>query len=116
MLHIEKEHKRSTLMSMKKEELVKHIMFIEHNNNVLNERIEIQARNVEKLLRKEWIPCSEQSEPKENGKYLVSGRWLTSGNIKVGEAEYFGEWGVANNFIIEAWQPLPEPYKRGKLQ
>lgn len=60
-----------------------------------------------------WIPCSEQSEPKENGTYLVSGRWLTSGNIKVGEAEYFGEWNVANNFIIEAWQQLPEPYKRG---
>lgn len=63
-----------------------------------------------------WIPCDKQSEPKEDGTYLVSGRWLKSGRKVVGEAEYFGEWKIVNNFIIEAWQPLPEPYKEEESQ
>ena len=108
MLLIEKEHKHSTLMSMKKEELVKHIMFLEHNNNVLNERIEIQARNCIKLLNKEWIPCSERL-PEEDEKYLVS----TDGTfgIDVIDIARFenDEWFKSCKII--AWQPLPEPYR-----
>lgn len=59
-----------------------------------------------------WIPVEEQEEPKENGKYLVSGYWLESGNNQVEEADYFGEWNVVNNFVIEAWMPMPEPYRK----
>lgn len=70
------------------------------------------VNQVAKEYNNGWIPCDEQSEPKEDGTYLVSGRWLKSGRNVVGEAEYFGEWKIVNNFIIEAWQPMPEPYKK----
>lgn len=49
MLHIEKEHKRSTLMTAKKKELVDQIMYLEHNNNVLNNALDQQAKNFEVL-------------------------------------------------------------------
>lgn len=59
----------------------------------------------------EWIPCSEQEEPTEDGMYLVSGRWLRSGEKVVDSCGFFGEWKCVNNFIIEAWMPLPPAYK-----
>lgn len=59
----------------------------------------------------EWIPCSEQEEPTEDGMYLVSGRWLRSGEKVVDSCEFFGEWKCVNNFIIEAWMKLPPAYK-----
>lgn len=48
-MNIEFLHKRSTLMSRKKEELVRQIMYLEHNNNALNEMNIQQAKNFEKL-------------------------------------------------------------------
>ncbi len=59
----------------------------------------------------EWIPCSEQEEPTEDGMYLVSGRWLRSGEKVVDSCGFFGEWKCVNNFIIEAWMELPPAYK-----
>lgn len=40
---LEKEHKKTSLMSKKKEELVKEVSRLEHNVNVLNERLNVQA-------------------------------------------------------------------------
>lgn len=51
MLIIEKVHKRTSLMSKKKKELVDHIMFLEHNNNVLNDTLNQQAENFKILLK-----------------------------------------------------------------
>lgn len=51
MLQIEKEHKYSTLMSSKKKDLVKQIMYLEHNNNVLHNTINQQADNFKVLQR-----------------------------------------------------------------
>ena len=45
---LEKEHKKSSLMCKKKEELVKEIMRLEHNVNVMNERLNNQANAVKK--------------------------------------------------------------------
>lgn len=44
---LEKEHKKSSLMCKKKEELVKEIMRLEHNVNVMNERLNVQANAIE---------------------------------------------------------------------
>jgi len=44
---LEKEHKKSSLMCKKKEELVKEIMRLEHNVNVMNERLNVQADAIE---------------------------------------------------------------------
>lgn len=43
---LEKEHKKSSLMCKKKEELVKEIMRLEHNANVMNERLNNQANAI----------------------------------------------------------------------
>ena len=43
---LEKEHKKSSLMCKKKEELVKEIMRLEHNVNVMNERLDNQANAI----------------------------------------------------------------------
>ena len=40
MMIIEKEHKKSTLMSKKKEDLVNQIMWLEHNNNALQQQLD----------------------------------------------------------------------------
>jgi len=49
MLQIEKEHKRSTLMSNKKKDLVDQIMYLEHNNNVLHDTLNQQAENFKQV-------------------------------------------------------------------
>lgn len=59
-----------------------------------------------------WIPVTEQL-PKENGSYLVSGKW-GSGKESVGDCEFSVEDGyfqTAWNFDVLAWCELPEPYK-----
>lgn len=55
---LEKEHKKSSHMSKKKEELVKEVMRLEHNVNVMNERLNNQANAIkryEKEARKNAI-------------------------------------------------------------
>lgn len=56
-----------------------------------------------------WIPVSEQEEPTENGTYLCHGYWFGSRRKQTETAEFFGEWNIANNFILTHWMPLPEP-------
>ncbi|PXV85112.1 hypothetical protein C8E03_11936 [Lachnotalea glycerini] len=54
MLQVEKEHKRTTLISSKKEDLVNQIMHLEHNNNVLHDTINQQVENY-KMMEKNII-------------------------------------------------------------
>ena len=59
-----------------------------------------------------WIPVTKRL-PKEDGSYLVSGKW-GSGKESVGDCEFSVEDGyfqTAWNFDVLAWMPLPEPYK-----
>ena len=59
-----------------------------------------------------WIPVTERL-PKEDGSYLVSGKW-GSGKESVGDCEFSVEDGyfqTAWNFDVLAWMPLPEPFK-----
>ena len=63
-----------------------------------------------------WIPA-DQKLPKEDGTYLVSGRWSKSGKTVVGESEFSVEDGyfqTAWNFEVQAWAYMPEPYKGGE--
>lgn len=60
----------------------------------------------------EWIPCSERL-PEEDGAYLVSGTW-ESGKVVVDDCDFSvsdGYFDVAWNFDVEAWMPLPDPYR-----
>lgn len=45
---LEKEHKKSSLMCKKKEELAKEIMRLEHNVNAMNERLGNQANAIKR--------------------------------------------------------------------
>ena len=49
-MKIQKEHKRNTLMHWRKEDLVEHILCLEHNVNVLHENFEQQYKNCLQLL------------------------------------------------------------------
>ncbi len=51
-MKIEKEHRKTTLMQWTKEQLIEHIMCLEHNNNVLHDTIDQQAQNFKELLKK----------------------------------------------------------------
>ena len=46
----QKEHKKETLMRWTKEELVEHIMCLEHNLNVVNDKFDAQYYNCLMLL------------------------------------------------------------------
>ncbi len=59
-----------------------------------------------------WIPVTEQEEPTENGTYLCHGYWFGSRRKQTETADFFGEWNIANNFILTHWMPLPEPPMR----
>lgn len=50
-MKIEKEHSYKTLMSWTKEELVQHIINLEHNVNSMQERLDRQANNIHVLLK-----------------------------------------------------------------
>ena len=59
-----------------------------------------------------WIPCSEQEEPKENGKYLVYVQHYSNEDLyDICVVDWLGEWKVSYNWNILAWQPLPAPYQ-----
>lgn len=56
----------------------------------------------------EWISVKDQEEPTENGTYLCHGYWFGSRREQTETAEFFGEWNIANNFILTHWMPLPK--------
>ena len=59
-----------------------------------------------------WIPCSEQEEPTENGKYFVYVQHYSNKDLyDVCIVDWFGEWKVSYNWNVIAWMPLPAPYQ-----
>lgn len=126
MMIIEKEHKQSALMSRTKKQLVEHIMYIEHNNNALNETINQQYINCMNLLNNKWIPCSKRL-PKGNGlvclvtvlleenKVVCDLGWYTEKSYhNVGIKSIWSttnDWNNGQECKVIAWMPLPEPYK-----
>lgn len=58
-MKIEKEHEKSTLMNMSKNQLSELVMCLEYNNNGLHDVINHQYKSFIALLPK-WIPVEEQ--------------------------------------------------------
>lgn len=119
MMLIEKEHKKSSLMSQKKEELVKHIMWLEHNNNALHSMLDTQAKNFQ--TPGGWIPVEERLlkdilNPITLDAYVYP---VTADLGGVVDIRYYsfchGHWYNQGPKIMDelvlAWMPLPEPYQ-----
>ena len=81
-----------------------------------------QLRNQRKRLKSGWIPVTERLP--ENGDYVLMsfenfslplvGRYVDDG--KLGGAWYLGDCFdedtcLANDLFVNAWMPLPEPYR-----
>lgn len=118
MMIIEKEHKKSTLMSQKKEELVRHIMYLEHNNNTLQGMLDTQAKNFEKLLG--WIPVEERL-PEGRRNPITRDAYVYPVTVDLGgvtDIRYYsfcrGHWYNQGpkemDHLVLAWMPMPEPY------
>ncbi len=85
---------------------------LQHYEQTIDEIIDL----IDDSVKTQWTPISK-GMPKTDGSYLVSGQW-GSGKFAVGECEYSvpaGYFDTAWNFDVQAWKPLPEPYK-GELR
>lgn len=120
----------STLMNMKKSDLIKYIRTLEHNYNVSVSFNEQQARNIETMIKDGSIPCKwisvkDRLPKKITNKVLV---YCKCGYIGFGHYEEFR--GVKDWYNLESgkpfrgwdlegcetyevthWMPLPEPPK-----
>lgn len=64
-----------------------------------------------------WIPVTERL-PEEAGQYLVSGKWANEdGEVWICKFARLYNWGwcnMADRPVVQAWMPLPTPYKGGE--
>ena len=80
----------------------------------VDQREAYEAYNREKADANKWIPCSERL-PDVAQRVLLSGH----GKVMVGRLHSFGKYSLEPTGIsyiypkdaIEAWMPLPNPYK-----
>lgn len=78
----------------------------------VNKAISNRTKELPSALR--WIPVKERL-PEEKGRYLVSGG--VKGNRKIWLCDFVvianvhGWINDASNPVVNAWMPLPEPYK-----
>ena len=65
----------------------------------------------------QWIPCTPETMPQEDGEYLVTIHWESGGyytDLLIYKA-YLKEWKNEDRIFgtVIAWQPKPEPYREG---
>lgn len=90
-----------------KSEFSEHIKrFKNHIIQIINNQPKISLEN----KTSDWIPVNVK-EPSKYGVYLVSGHIHGKQNEHIRVADYFGEFEVANNFVVTAWQSLPPKYE-----
>lgn len=77
-MNIEFEHKRSSLMSKTKKELVEQIIRLEHNVNVLHDTIDTQVKNFKELEKQAYKKGREDYEEKLKRDYERKSRcpWI----------------------------------------
>ena len=65
MIIKQKEHKKATLRTWSKEELIDYILMLEHNINATGESFDIQYKNVVKLLNQMSLVNKTYAEAKK---------------------------------------------------
>jgi len=96
-----------------------------HNHLALADEIIAHSEPYEEKPQDQWIPVSERLpeekiNPKTNDleEVLCTTIWGDVRHYKYGkpigydEAHFWYGWGIMDKDVI-AWQPLPEPYKKG---
>ena len=80
----------------------------------LFEAVEIAIQALSAQPEPRWIPVSDRL-PEKSGQYYVSGGdkvWICEFLII---PNFIGGWcNDASNPVVQAWMPLPEPYKEDK--
>ncbi len=90
-------------------------MVILGKQNVITGQERVRANLQEEIWQMKrqvpkWISVEEQPEPPEDDVYYCYGYWLGSGRKQAVPAAFaWGEWKIANNFVLTHWVPLPEP-------
>lgn len=106
---------------------IANITFDEKKLKELTDEIVERIKNGEIVLKYEWIPVSERLPDDETEVLIQYGQSIMVGYHKFDFATYPTEFEDANdtgwysstdNFIcgsdeVIAWQPLPDPYKKG---
>ena len=116
----------STLLNMKKVDLIEYVRMLEHNYNVAVSFNEQQARNIEDMMKngvipQQWISVEDELPHAECGE---SDNVLTVAENGLVEVLYFdgGCWCYPTgepvfcedlSWRITHWMPLPEPPKEG---
>ena len=80
--------------------------------------IAVSRKNFEKMRpiepKQKWIPVSERL-PEKSGQYYVSGKgkvWICEFLTIHSSTILLGGWcNDAANPVVQAWMPLPEPYR-----
>ena len=85
----------------------------ERNMVKLSEALDMAIKALEQPEQR-WIPCSEKL-PEKSGQYYVSGKgkvWICEFLTIHSSTILLGGWcNDAANPVVQAWMPLPEPYR-----
>lgn len=103
-------------------ETIKYASAFNADNSPLTEALEIAIAALKKQLKSKWIP-TEECLPGDDRFILLSfanftlpmvGRYQEhedgSGNFYLGDCDE-EDTCLANDLIVNAWMPLPEPYR-----
>ena len=108
----------STLLNMKKADLIEYIRTLEHNYNVAVSFNEQQARNIETMMKNGAIPSkwiSVEDRLPEHGDVMLCHHKHTDYPIVCQWDERTGAWiddkWSYGTGCITHWMPLPEPPK-----
>ena len=104
---------------MTREEAIKWLGYSKQGE--VGKAVEALDMAIKALEQTTWIPVSERL-PEVCGMYLVTEKEFAIDDrnhrgkfkVKTEQVEFhYGKWNRAKFFEVIAWQPLPEPYKKG---
>jgi hypothetical protein len=104
----------STLLNMKKADLIDYVRTLEHNYNVAVSFNEQQARNIEAMIKngdipQHWMPASEP--PKEPMEYIVMIKGSANSTTLLFDGRLWFEEdpeGWRTYYEVTHWMPMPE--------
>lgn len=76
---------------------------------------EVLSEYLKKYFMPQWIPCTPETMPQEDGEYLVTIHWKNSDYYTdlLRYKAYLKEWKDEDKILgtVVAWQPKPQPHQ-----